>query len=361
MSPIDFFSDSFESARERFLVGCSDAGSLVRSYEHPLVKTPNGAAVFSDITWFGDVDAAKVLITCSGTHGVEGFYGSAVQLGWILERGYADLPRDVAVLHIHAINPYGFAWGRRVNEENIDLNRNFFDPARIPENTLYSGVHDFIVPPAWNEDTPAWIQRHARDYVVKHGQKSFNAAVMGGQHSHADGLYYGGLRPAWSNNVIQQVCISMLAKAQAVAILDLHTGLGPFGHAEMICRHPPDSEALKRARSWFGQSVTSPAAGNSSTPPVDGNLRMAFVSLCAQAEVTAMGIEVGTLPLDDVLMALYADNWLYAHGDPTSSMGDRVRTDMRRAFFPDSDEWKLSVYARSIEIVHQAIDGLTTR
>ena len=35
------------------------------------------------------------------------------------------LPDDVAVLMIHLINPWGTAWMRRVNEDNIDLNRNY--------------------------------------------------------------------------------------------------------------------------------------------------------------------------------------------------------------------------------------------
>ena len=29
---------------------------------------------------------------------------------------------------LHALNPYGFAWLRRVNEHNVDLNRNFLLP-----------------------------------------------------------------------------------------------------------------------------------------------------------------------------------------------------------------------------------------
>ena len=36
--------------------------------------------------------------------------------------------QDVGVLFLHALNPYGYAWRRRNNEENIDLNRNFLLP-----------------------------------------------------------------------------------------------------------------------------------------------------------------------------------------------------------------------------------------
>jgi len=358
MTPAMYFSDSYESARARIVAACDSAGLLLQSFEHPAVKTPSGGPAVCDVAWVGDKNASRVLVTCSGTHGIEGFYGSGIQLGWVLEKRYLELPDDLAVLHVHAINPYGFSWLRRVNEDNIDLNRNFFDSARIPQNESYKSVHDFIVPVGWGQDEPVQIQHRVDEYVAAHGQKTFNAAVMGGQHTHADGLYYGGLTPVWSNHTLRHISDTFLSRAQHIAVIDLHAGLGPFAHAELICRHPPGSEALDRARSWYGSSVSSPAAGDSSTPTVDGNLRMAFGRWCEQASVTAIGIEVGTLPLNDVLMALYADNWLYARGDPGSALGARVKSDMLSAFYPASDDWRGLVYARAIEIMQQALEGL---
>ena len=37
------------------------------------------------------------------------------------------MPEDVAIVLVHALNPFGFAWRRRWNENNVDLNRNFLD------------------------------------------------------------------------------------------------------------------------------------------------------------------------------------------------------------------------------------------
>ena len=68
-----------------------------------------------------------MLVTVSGTHGVEGFFGSAVQVEWLRRIKGAALPGDIAALHIHAINPYGFSWLRRTNEDNVDINRNWMD------------------------------------------------------------------------------------------------------------------------------------------------------------------------------------------------------------------------------------------
>jgi len=77
-----------------------------------------------------------MLVLISGTHGIEGFAGSACQAG-ILHAGI-ELPPDTGLLLVHAINPYGFAWGRRVNEDNVDLNRNFVSHGgSYPANPIY--------------------------------------------------------------------------------------------------------------------------------------------------------------------------------------------------------------------------------
>ena len=48
---------------------------------------------------------------------------------------------------VHAINPHGFAWSRRVTEDNVDLNRNFVDHAQpYPSNPGYEELRAAICP-----------------------------------------------------------------------------------------------------------------------------------------------------------------------------------------------------------------------
>src|SRR5690606_16425205 len=110
-----------------------------------------------------------------------------------------------------------------------------------------------------------------------------------------------------------------------------HTGLGPYGHSELICRHPVDSLALQRARQWFGKDVTSPAAGESDSPVIEGNLRMSFARHCPTAEFTAFAIEVGTRDWRDVEMSLIADNWLHNHGEPRGQGAAKIKAAIRDA------------------------------
>src|SRR5438093_8933584 len=85
-------------------------------------KGPNDEGLGIDIAWFGAENPRRVILHSSGLHGVEGFAGSAIQLQ--LLDSLPPLPKDAALILVHVLNPYGMAWLRRANENNVDLNRN---------------------------------------------------------------------------------------------------------------------------------------------------------------------------------------------------------------------------------------------
>jgi hypothetical protein len=87
-------------------------------------------------------DPEKVMLHISGTHGPEGFAGSAIQAAILDQLAAKPLGEGApTVVLVHALNPYGFANNRRVNEENIDLNRNYltdeeFEAARARDPNI---------------------------------------------------------------------------------------------------------------------------------------------------------------------------------------------------------------------------------
>ena len=85
----------------------------------------------------GADDAQALLIVSSGCHGIEGYCGSGLQVALLRDGALRARARDagVALLLVHAMNPWGFSHGRRVTFENVDLNRNFVDFGRsLPLN-----------------------------------------------------------------------------------------------------------------------------------------------------------------------------------------------------------------------------------
>ncbi len=359
MAVQDQFSATYSDARGKFLAGCLRSGTPVTSHPNPTTG-PLGEALYTDVTRLGAAEAERVVMVISGTHGVEGFCGSGVQVGLLESADAPAVPAGVAVLLVHAINPYGFAWLRRVTEDNVDLNRNFadHDAGAYPDNPGYNQLAAALVPQSWDDASRAATQKVMDDYATLHGQFALQAAISVGQYRHKDGLFFGGHRPTWSRRTIERIVGQELAHARHVALIDFHTGLGPYGYGEPICMQGPEEAAFARARAWFGEDVTSPKGGSSSSADVQGTLAEGLFALAPQAEWTAIALEFGTKPVPDVMDTLRADAWLHNDGDPGSAQGREIKANIRDAFYPDEPQWKQQIWARGTEMVARAYDGL---
>lgn len=354
MTPEDFFSSDYEQARRKFLAGIADHGAKTTTYHNDAVSGPNGECLYCDVARFGPADAASVLLLVSGTHGAETFCGSGAQIGLLRNGSLADLPADLAVVLVHAINPHGFAHLRRVTEDNVDLNRNFVDfSSPLPEAPAYAEVHSMLLPIDWEGPARETAERGIAAYIEKHGKPAFQAAVSAGQYAFPDGLFYGGRAPTWSNRTWRQILRAEAGQARNIGLIDFHTGLGPYGYGEPI--YLGDQAGYERARAWYGEDVTWPEQGTSTSAVVTGVLGNAVKEEVPAASTTSIGLEFGTLPLDDVFRALRGDHWLYLHGDPNSVQGKRIKQDMRAAFYGDEPRWKREVWERSRALIEQAV------
>ncbi|HEY5106800.1 MAG TPA: M14 family metallopeptidase [Caulobacteraceae bacterium] len=358
MNSADSFSATYAQARDKFRNAVADAGGAGEALVHPQ-KGPDGEELSTDVVWFGPKDAHSVLVTLSATHGVEGFCGSGAQIDW-LRRGEAGrLPAGVGVLLIHAINPYGFAWLRRVTHENVDLNRNWVDFSKaVPENPAYDALSAAICPTEWTQEAQDQSAATLGAYAAEHGFPALQQALSGGQYRHPGGIFYGGDGPTWSRRTQTAIFQAWLARAQRVAVIDYHTGLGPWGYGEQIVTERRGSEGYRRAAAWYGAAITSPAEGNSTSAEITGDGLGAAAQLAPHAEFTGMALEVGTLPTQQVLTALRADTWLHARGDLQSPLGREIKAQMRAAFYGDADDWKGMVAGQSLLACRQALAGL---
>jgi hypothetical protein len=360
MSVVQNFSNTYAEAREKFYAAAAAAGGSMRSYENP-TRGPDGGRLFTDVARLGPRDASKMLVLTSATHGVEGFCGSGAQITYLRSGQANKLPSDTGLLLIHAVNPHGFAWIRRVNEDNVDLNRNFVDHSKTyPKNDGYDELAAAIKPQKWDEASLAEAQKTFDSYAQKHGAFGFQQAVSGGQYKHADGVFYGGNKPTWSNQTIRRIVRRELGQAKRIGLIDFHTGLGPFGHGELIAVGDPGSPMMQRSRQWYGDEVTSPEGGTSTSAIVVGVMADCVPQEAPYAEVTGIAIEYGTYPVPEVLNAVRQDNWLHAEGDVNSAQGKEFKAYMKERFYPAADKWKEMVWTRADEIIGKAIKGLNS-
>jgi hypothetical protein len=359
------FSPSYAQARDKFLQAAGAAGLAVESKLHPL-KGCDGEELAMDVARDGPPDASSLLILSSACHGVEGYCGTGVQVAALRDGEWRERARQrgVAVLYVHALNPYGFSHIRRTTHENVDLNRNFHDFSRpLPVNAAYRELQPLLLPEHWPPSDAN--QAAIAQYVSTRGETAYQAAITAGQHEFADGLFFGGTSPTWSNLALREVLRAHGRRAARIAWIDIHTGLGPSGVGERIYAGKDDDVAVRRARDWWGGDgrtpVTSIYDGSSSSAFLTGLMWGSLYEECPQAEYTGIAMEYGTVPVMETLQALRGEHWLESHPEAPPELARQIKQRMKDAFYTDTDEWKEQILAQARESLFQATDGLAGR
>lgn len=347
------FPRSYADARKRFLALAADA----RSYRSPAAG-PDGQPLFTDVALFGPPDAANLLVTVSAMHGVEGYCGSACQIDWMTEEMQSRLPMDTAMLLVHAINPYGYAWDRRVTEEGCDQNRNFVDfNAKVPDNPGYDDLAGHLVPPAL--EGPAFERAEAAIalYRQNHGELAFQVARKSGQYRHQGGMFFGGFGPTSARATLESIAVDYrVAERRRVIVIDFHTGLGPFGYGELQCEQATGMDGYRRAVDAFGESVTSPDLGSSSSIALHGTAAEFWERILGDRHIYTC-LEFGTYDPERGRRVLRQDHWLATHrpDDMDTEVGRGIRAQTRLHYFPQAEEWKEMVIFRARQVARQAV------
>ena len=347
------FSRTYQQARDHFLALCVEQSASLEHIKHP-EQGPEGD-IFMDVALWGELPCDQLLVITSATHGIEGYYGSGLQSMLLADGLVQRLPEGVSLLMVHAVNPHGFAWQRRVNESNIDLNRNFINHEQPPANDAYGELAELLEPVEWNDEVEIKVGEELRNLAREKGARWLQAAMTQGQYEYNNGFFYGGKAASWSNLTMHDLGKRYLSQAKTVTLIDIHTALGEFGAAECITSYAPDSDQLVRARARWGDRVKSTQMGESLSVDVTGPMVMAMESY---SDMISMGLEFGTVPSGEVSMALIADQWLHRHGDLDMAEGHPIKDRMMAAFYPDSDEWRESISAITAEIIQQYLDDL---
>ncbi len=362
MDHTHFFAASYTQARAKFIHAVQSVNGALTSYPHPDQKGPNGELLSIDVAHVGDVAAEKQLILISGTHGLEGYAGSAAQIAWLTLGSAAKLPAGVGVLLIHGLNPYGFAHFSRTTENNVDLNRNFVDHDQAhPANPDYDQLHPHLKAEDWGWEFLDAMAAAETHYRSEHGADAlFNARVKG-QYNHPDGLFYGGQAREWSNLTLQRIIEEHLAPARQIALIDWHTGLGQYGEPFFLCFSPDHSAEYQQAVAWWGEHRISNARPHGLSRPNYSGLVFHGVSrFIGDRPLVGAVIEFGTREIA-MNKVQPLDQWLRFRAPRNTEGFDLLQLDLRDAYVPFSQEWRIGALRQSVEITEQAVVGLATR
>jgi hypothetical protein len=350
------FPADYLSGRENWLKGLAQQSGPLKHLPYPCSGAlgPNGEQLVTDTVWLGSENASRVLVLIGGTHGIEGFVGSAVEIDYLnlIDSGHIDLPADTAVLMIHALTPWGYAWQRRCDQDGVDLNRNIVDFSKpFPLNSGYEELR-----PALFLADRQQRKMAVDEFEKRHGRIALECAISSGQYTDPAGPFFGGRAPAHGRIVAEDLMQRYSLEQRDLAVIDLHSGLGSFGYGEIICDHDPNSSATKVACDWYGASVTLPALGTSSSVPKTGLLDYAWHAIMNQKSCY-ITLEFGTFRTDQLFEILLRDHQLWAQPDSMETRFEH-RKIMRHHFCPDDQAWKELVLFRARQVIAQALRGL---
>ena len=357
----DCFSPTYGAARARFLLACERAGARVDSHVNPAAHAPNGGSLTTDVAVLGPDDAKTGFLVVSGTHGPEGFVGSAAQVALLEELAHGARALDVRLVLLHAVNPWGFAHVIRTTEHHVDLNRNFVDWELGPvPNERYPELHPILCPDDYSAQGLRQAEEARLAWIRTNGIDAYFDVMAKGQYTRPDGIHYGGTGPEWSHGVVKAIVERHLSQVDRLAVIDWHTGLGEPGQPFFLCFNEPGSAGWERACDWWGRARVETQGGfdGAKRPAYQGLLFYGVQRFARQADVTGAVIEFGTRTPDDMRKAMAIEYRLKFGGELGAVERQALQAEFREAFSPSSLTWQTSVLAHAIEIQHQTLAGL---
>ncbi|MAR12338.1 MAG: hypothetical protein CL681_20505 [Blastopirellula sp.] len=348
-----FFSTHYEQARERFRAAVEQANGQLTSYAVEVDAPDSGAALTMDVAILGDAHSRNAVVVSSGVHGVEGFFGSAIQTAWLQRHADTSAREDLCTILVHAVNPYGFAERRRWNEDNVDVNRNFLlpDESFQGEPDGYPLLDGFLNPPG----PPPRLDLSLLQLLglcLRHGYAPLAHAVTVGQYEHPQGLFFGGTSPTASQRIFQQHGDAWLGEAERIIHVDLHSGLGRFAQYQMLA--PPTPVAEKWSDEVFGADNVQVVGRKKNVYRARGALTEWMTERLSQRTLLSVVAEFGTYRSLRVLNALRRENRAFHYSARDSAAYASAKAELLECFCPASTRWRRTVLDSGLHILQQA-------
>jgi len=358
------FSDDFFEARKKFRAAARNVGWTLTEYPLQLASAATDTTdrlLSCDVAITEpQVEASCALIVSSGLHGVEGFLGSAVQHAWLTQIHHSlNLP-TVRTIFVHALNPYGFAWLRRCDAENIDVNRNFM--LRTADyhghHPLYERLDELINPrcPPASVDF-FWLQ--ALLGMARYGRRELSQAIAEGQYDFPEGLFFGGQHASWTHQLLAQNLNAWIGSSSLVVHIDFHTGLGPWNGHQLLLDYTPTTEQ----RQWLEKNLAGHGLMEVSNRAAAYSNRGGLGAWCQhqfpQRNYIYFCAEFGTYSGTHVLQALRRENQAHHFAAADDLRRQRAKQALMKVFCPPSANWRQQALQGGLDLIAVSLRGLS--
>lgn len=266
----------------------------IASFRAPKDVVPAGDPII-DIARLGPSTAmTSVVLTC-GAWEDEGLCASGIQTALIEEGVGKGLAKDVGLVLVHAVAPPGLSGiGKR-------------SPALMdPPNAT-----------AWSNSALAAAEHRFASYL----RGTSRALAVAGNDS-----------VPWQARLLCQIADRFFGLSQQVMLIDLRTGPGHYGEADILACRAGSEASLDRTAEIVGHDAER-------DPPlaqgVPGDLACGLIAALERNDLAAAVLEFGTYSMRSVLAA-----------------GDR------RVFYPDHEDWREQTYGLATSALRRVFTAL---
>ncbi len=350
---LDYFKETYDDARWQFR---QQVKSLKQQPNLRLTESIfasiSAGDLTTDVAWVQSLQKnTNLKVIISGIHGIEGYVGSALQ-SWMLDKKVlADPSSDY--LFVHALNPFGFKNNRRVNENNIDLNRNFVTDPKLfnSKNPAYQQIKTFL-----NPETPVQLGILSRlqfifsafRLIMQFSLETLRHAVLAGQYEFPQGIYFGGSLPQYQTEIINNLHENVMAKYRTVFVIDLHTGYGEKNKLHLLANSQKQASAPELIRIFSKDRIDFGDTKN--FYQVTGDLLTFLESKSnLKCQIKGIAFEFGTLDSQttlgsvESLRRLILENQLVQFNSSDPETTDSVAKLFRNLFYPSDPKFKKDV------------------
>lgn len=348
------YSDTYRQARERFLAAALKADCALHAYP---AGTDDGSLTM-DIATCGPHDAPTLMVT-SGLHGVEGYFGSAVQLAY-LEQISRSPPDKFRVVLLHAINAFGFEHVRRFDQLNIDLNRNFLltSESYTGEPKAYAELNTLLNPTSPPSRWEPFLLK-ALWQISRRGMQPIKQAVAEGQYERPQGVFFGGKRPSHAMQTIDANIETWMGSSPEVLLIDFHTGLGSFADYRLLLEDSSTSPQCTWFRDAFCPEKIEAADADTKTAYRSRGIFTAWLQQRLGPRICRAAVaEFGTYGPVRVLGAIRAENRAHFYSTPDSPAYRRAKSELLECFCPWSPEWRKRSLTSSLHLLNQGATAI---